>query len=1486
MNLTKHIRRIFMYILFVLLLLSCLVYSITSIPTVQTYVAHKLANYLAKELKTDVRVGSVEIEFPNSAILREVLINDLHHDTLIYASEATLNYIGFFEKDNRVQFSKLKVRNGRLKLKQYKNETDLNIDFFVDFIDPPTKIIHPPGYVYQTIASKRLSLENVYFSYLYEKDTLHTAIFNSSDIHFKNIYADVENFKVLRDTVSFHCNSLSTTEKCGLKIRKLDADVRVSPAFVTFDDFKLKTAYSDMKGDFKLKTNDYKDYNNFEELVYMNGRFDASTFDMRDAAYFNEMVEGWNIKLALTGELKGTEANLKGKNLDIQFGEHSTFKGNVSMKGLPNWENTFTFLEVDELITNNADIEKIQSYPFNTGEMIDLPREFEKLGNIQISGTFTGFESDFVANAHINTDIGDLETDLEMKTNDTNQMAYYKGNLMTHEFDLGKYYSMQEYVGKISLNVDIDGHGLKQTNVNTDILGNVSSLNLNDYAYQNIHVDGNFSKDVFDGSFLINDPNAKLDFVGLINLKNELPQFTFKSNIEYANLANLGIAPSNKTSTLSTQLDVDITGDDIDNLIGNLYASNTIYTEDITAYQINQLNFESSSTASGKKISLKSDFADGYIQGKYTLMKIGKAFKKLVVTYIPSIETTKKIRESICDDSFNEHFDFDFTFLNSQPLTKNFLKQVEIMPNTKLKGHFYADVNDFTFSCSAREMKLFSYPFHKLSIKATPSTTYGYTLDMNADYIELSDSSSIEKFSLNNTLNHDSLNTWLQWKNNSKVNNSGNINILTSFQTLSTRIKILQNSLVVQDSLLRINPENELVIDSSGMKFYNMVFAHGNQSITLNSESHTDADELNFTFKNFAMNWFNPLYKDDGLSFNGLLNGNGVFGFSNDNLIFTATASLSAFEVNHELLGDGSLVCVYNDEKESVGINGKFLKNDYVVLSCRGFFYPNKTKDNLDLEINLDKLSLKYAETYTEGIFSNLSGYVSGDLVLKGSSEEPVLEGKLDFQKSYFKIDYLNTAYSFNGSAIFSKNKIAFKDLLFTDVKGNKGRSNGVFTHYYFDDLKYDINIDATKMMCLNTSPSQNSLFYGKAFASGNVRVKGDLNSVFFDIAARSEKGTFFVIPLYGAEEIAENNFITFVNHDSTKKVITKKTNLTGIEMHFELELTDDADIQMMFDPKVGDAITGSGYGNIKMDIDTKGDFTMFGAYTIHQGNYLFTLQNVINRKFTIENGGTIQWTGNPFDADININAVYSLKTTLPQTYQINQNKNNYRVDCKLLLTEKLMKPNIKFEISLPTADQTTRDNLYSVINASNEAELNKQVFSLLMLGSFFPGEETNSVASATAKSNSSELLSNQMNNWLAQTFKGMNLNLKYSSASELTNREIAIAASKQLFNNRLSIDGTFGYSGVNSTTYSQNPSTIIGDVNIDYKVTQDGKLRMRAFNRSNDYTNLLNTSPYIQGVGIIYREDFDKFSELRTRFKEHQRLKYALPVIDTLQGQ
>jgi len=1471
-----------MYVLFFLLLLIAVVYAVVNTSNVQTYLAKKVATYLSEQLKTEVTIEKVEIEFIKTAVLHGLLINDLHHDTLICASKAKLDYTGFFKKDNRIQFSKIELENGRLKLKQYANEKDLNIDFFVDFIDPPGTVVRPKGYIYQTIASQKLVLKNIDFSYRFESDTLKTEIFNSSDIHFKKIFADIDNFKVLRDTVSFFCNRLETTEKCGLRIDKLNSAVRISPAFVEFNNFKLSTANSQLAGTFHLNTNSYRDYNNFEELVYMKGKFAPSNFELADAAYFNDVVKGLKMKIGFDGEIKGTESSLKGKNLNISFGQTSRFKGNVSMKGLPNWDDTYTHLEIDELVTNKSDLEQIQSYPFTSGDKLKLPKEIAKLGDMIVSGTFSGFESDFVSSVTIFTALGKLETDIEMKTNNLNQMAYYKGKLKALNFDLGQYYGMEDFVGKLTLDVDVNGHGLKQTNVNTNIAGKVEMFQLNNYSYKNITVDGNFIKDVFEGVFDVQDENAILDFDGTINLKNKLPSYNFKSNISYANLQKLGLTSANKKAIVSAALDVDIQGDNVDNLIGTIQAKNSIYQEPNKAYKINNIWIESKETNKGKKLSLISDLANGNIEGSYTLLKIGKAFKKLATTYVPALENNSKVIEVLKDNSFSEHFTFDFVFLNSQPLSKSFLSQVEILPGTKLNGHFYADENDFSFNCKAKEIRLLGYPFKQFELNANPIIESGkssFKLEMSSGKILFSDSSFIQEFSLKNKLTNDSLFSQLNWLNNSKIKNSGDVKLLTSFTNSAAKIKLLQSQIFIQDSIINIDPANYLTIDSIGISFNRMNFSHNSQSITLNSLNTENSNEVAFVFRNFNIQWLNPIYKKEGIVLAGTLNGQGTFGFTKNNLIFTSTIALSRFTINDEFFGDGSLVCIYDDAKESIAINGKFLKGDYTVLSARGFYYPYKEQDNLDLEINLDKFSLKYAEIYTKGIFSNLNGYITGDLILKGSAEEPIVEGTLELQKSSFKIDYINTVYSFNGKVIFSENKISFRDIVFNDIKGNKGKASGVFLHDYFSNLKYKIGIEANKLMCLNTNVSQNEMFYGKAFASGTIDIKGNSDNVFFDIAAKSEKGTFFVIPLYGAEEISENSFIEFVKHDTIKSTLEKKLDLSGIEMKFELELTPDAEIQMMFDPKVGDAITGTGTGNLKMNIDRKGDFTMFGNYAVNQGKYLFTLQNVINKKFTVEQGGTIQWTGDPLNADINLNAIYTANTSLYEVYQADESRKRVPVQCKLMMTDKLMKPTIKFDIFLPTADQTTRDGVRSAINADNDADLNKQIFSLLMLGKFFPTNENTTTASSAAINNGNELLSNQISNWLGQTFKNLNLGLKMNSADENTNREIALATSTKLFNSRMTIDGTFGYTS--NAANATNASNIIGDVNIDYKVTPDGKFKVRAFNRSNDYSTLVNTSQYIQGVGIVYREDFDSFGELIKRYKAKQRKKSENPLIN-----
>jgi hypothetical protein len=305
----------------------------------------------------------------------------------------------------------------------------------------------------------------------------------------------------------------------------------------------------------------------------------------------------------------------------------------------------------------------------------------------------------------------------------------------------------------------------------------------------------------------------------------------------------------------------------------------------------------------------------------------------------------------------------------------------------------------------------------------------------------------------------------------------------------------------------------------------------------------------------------------------------------------------------------------------------------------------------------------------------------------------------------------------------------------------------------------------------------------------------------------------------------------------------------------------------LIFDPTVGDVISGTGDGNLKMNINTLGNFQMYGDYTIRDGKYLLTLQNIINKKFNIESGSTISWNGDPFEAQININAIYKLRASLSEILQ-DSSRQRVPVECKLMMTERLMNPNIKFDIQFPNADAGTREKIKSAINFDNELEMNKQVFSLLLLGSFFPNNSgNNSIATTGVSSNTNELLSNQISNWISGVSKQVNLGFNYKN-DQTASREVQLTMSKELFNSRLSIDGNFG---VRNNSAANN---IIGDVNIDYKITNDGKFRVKAFNQSNDYTALLNQAPFTQGLGIYYREDFESFSVLFTKYKNAILLK------------
>jgi len=460
--------------------------------------------------------------------------------------------------------------------------------------------------------------------------------------------------------------------------------------------------------------------------------------------------------------------------------------------------------------------------------------------------------------------------------------------------------------------------------------------------------------------------------------------------------------------------------------------------------------------------------------------------------------------------------------------------------------------------------------------------------------------------------------------------------------------------------------------------------------------------------------------------------------------------------------------------------------------------------------------------------------------------------------------------YNLNDSVRFDGDKIIFPNMKVMDDFGNSGVFSGSIQHRSFSKMVYDLAIKSNKIMAINTTPSDNEQFYGKTFGSGIVRITGHGATVLIDGVARTEKGTEMNISLEYEGDAQEYDFLSFVSRSYQPKfeVVKAPVSDSNVQMKFDIEVTPEAKAQLIYNSKIGDVIRSQGSGNLQLSIDKDYNISLFGEYTVSQGDYLFTLQNVINKKFEIQRGGTIAWNGDPLDAILNLNAIYRLKAPLTELF-VNTPQNadfNQRIPvlCKINLTNSLNNPDIKFDIELPTTEDRIRDEVKQYI--SSEEDMNKQILSLLVLGKFYTPEYlrgsysgNNSLVGSTA-STASELFSNQFSNWLSQISNDFDIGFNYRPGNEITNNEIEFALSTQLFNDRVSINGNIGNNSAQRTTANNN--NLVGDADVAVKLTNNGKLQLKAYNHSNNNI-YYETSPYTQGVGLSYREDFNDFNEL-----------------------
>ena len=1441
-----------------------ILYIILHSSAVQTFITHQVAAYLSKKLKTEVKVGSVDISLLKRVNLNQIFIRDQKKDTLLYVERIAVNINDISFSQHTAYITKVKLINPVVNL-YLDSSLKMNYSFILSAFkgEKDTTASEP-----WKILIHNVELQNGSFTYKKYNSIPKDYGMHYNDLKITKLNFGIQKIKLFEDSVHFIIEDMEAQEKCGMILKHLSAEVAIDTNGIVFQDALINTSSSRIsakKMAFKMKSIDDLDF--FETKVKMDIDMNSSLIGAVDISYFASDLKGLKEKIVFSGKIKGTVSDFKTKNMKIRYLDNTFIAGNLAITGLPEIEETFMVMEFSELSTDAGDLSRIPVPPFEKNIKVKVPDEVNRMGKIFYKGQLTGFLNDFVAYGDLRTSVGNIATDISIKQNEKTGYTNFKGHLNTEKYDLGKMLGLEKTFGPVSLDAIVDGKTLGKK-LDAKINGLVKDIVVNKYIYRNIKIEGDVTENTFKGSFNVDDPNIKLGFLGKIDYSQKIPVFDFTADVSNAKLKDLNIYKNDSLANLSFLLSARINGDDLNNLEGKIELFSLKYSSSRTKTGFGYTLLESKRNPDETvDIKLNSDILDANLTGKISFDRMTSVLDNIIGLYAPSIHLIMKDSQ-LKEEKWDDDWYLNMYFKDFSSITEEYLPDLKIEKGTVLMTNVNSKNKKIDVKISDGNISYAGIILEKPEILINTNEQKLF-LTLGTERIGLTPTVNMRNVVINCDLMNNNGTVNINWFNPDSVVYKGEVSL--NFRLIETinktfpslNIEANPSMLVFSDLDWYLNDASVFISDSM-VKIDQMTINHESQYIYINGKiSSAPTDTLNVLTNQINLQNANLFLKNSGVELGGVLTGNALISGLMGKASIFANFDVDSLRINKEELGNATFKSEWDNFSDQILISGNTRRGNIKTLDFKGKIVTDGT---MDFDVNVDKLRLNLIEPFINTAVCDVRGIASGQIKVKGKIEEPQFEGIVKVQKASFMVSYLQTRYNFTSDITINPTSISMKNLDLYDADGNKAILNGNIQHENFAKMKFQLSLNTDRFLFLNTNEKDNELFYGKAYASGVVSISGTPENVNIDVTAKTEKNTKFFIPLFTGSEVTEQNFIRFVNvSKDTLKETEAKIDLSGIQLNLNLQATSDAEVQIIFDSKVGDVIRGKGNGNLRLVITPTFDFNMFGDYTIESGDYLFTLQNVINKRFEVEKGGTISWNGDPYMANLDITAAYKLKASLYDLMMDSTYKQRVPVECVLNMRNNLMRPDFQFAIKLSESDSKPN----SVISSMSNEELNKQIISLLVLNRFVTPESFKGGAQmAESRSgnavgvNSSELLSNQLSHWLSQISKDFDIGVNYRPGDELTHDEVELALSTQILNDRVTLNGNVGVGG-NQMTQSNN---FVGDFEVDVKINKSGKLMVKGFNRSN--TDIINdTAPYTQGLGLFYREDFNSFGELLRRY-------------------
>lgn len=1472
----KILLRCTLYTLGVAIILPLIVAGVLCIPSVQTFVVGKASSIASRKMETKIEIKSIYLKPFSKIEVGGIYVEDYQNDTLLYAKSLTadIRNLGIFSK--RYSIGLLELNQVNFFLSEDSTGV-LNIKKILDRIkrtNPKTATFYVDAY------GVKISDLNFKFRKYSVDKRMGT---NFKDISIRNFNMSASNIFIVNDSIRAGLDHLSFEDKGGFELVKLTSQLAVaSNTGVRLDQLRMVSEQSDINlPKMYMLYESWSAFKNFVSEVKFDVEGENSSLSFKTISHFAPALREWkshlnNLSFTMTGPID----DLKGKILSATM-RNTEINASYSIHKISKIDQALIDIKFTKLKTNAHDIDFVVRDI--TGKSFGKnPEHLKNLGDIYLTGNFKGLIKNFNAKATINTLLGSANINLAISNAQRNTRI--NGIVDMNRFNIGKLLNINN-LGNISFKTKVDGVVGKSISLNTD--SQISEAIINGFPYENISMNGIFTDKTFSGNIHSKGKYLNFDFNGQLNFNDSIPRYNFDLDLKNADLNRLGFNKRDSISTLRCHVKALASGRNVDELNGSIVIDNMTYINPKDTVSTGVITLRGENSSSSKLLTLSSSFADAEFRSRLSYKVVADYLSETLQEYFPTLTAKKHKAERIQVE-------------NATDITNYSIVKLNVKQANNVAGIFYPTLQ---LAQGTNMLLMFNPAAKQLS------------LSLKSDYIE-QERFFVSNLDVNSHNQGDSLIVYmrsdeifvgaLRLPNLSILggakNNSFNLsarfadkergtNALVGFNSHLTKSAsgVPQISIALQPSGITTNNRTwrilsrEIRLDTTRVTIDNFRIVSNNEVLKIDgTASRKRSDTVKISMRNFNIAPISHFTSSAGYDIEGYANGYVNIRSAMRDAIATSSISLDSLSMN----GISSPALKFDSRWDMAHERARFTitntdKADTVVV---GHYRPSDQRFRVDADIK--GLDMALLSPPLKSVLSKTKGYADAKVMLTGTTSKPIFSGEIKLRDFETTIDFLNTTYRLpEGSMSIENSLFTLKPTTLYDAENNKAGFDMSLNLGSFENILYNITIRPEKLLVMNTSAKDNDLFYGKVYASGEANIRGDRLGVKMNIAATTEENTSFSMPLGGKTDVSRADFVRFENPQSiatlsqldlykARKVKdnSKATINTNMDINLTVNANQNADFQLVIDPTIGDAIRCRGNGSINMQINPqRGVFTMSGDYEIAEGSYMFTLQDIINKRFTIQQGSSIQWAGNPLDANLNITALYKLKASLAALSGNSTESNLQRsvpVDCEIIMTGKLQQPTVAFDIKLPNADPDTRNLVANVINTPESKAT--QFFWLIAANTFYAeGGVSGSSQNMGALSTSAigfEFLSSQLTSMISS--EKLDFNLSYKPRSDINSDELGFGFSYDIIANKLQIEAEGNFdTGNNLNIKSNSASNITGDAAITWTINKSGRIKLRGFTRTIDSYNE-DRGLQQTGLTLFFKEDFNRFSDVINKIK------------------